>query len=117
MFMKKHEFQIFLKKYGKDSIRDAVSLRLLGTSHVKYSVGCVYPMFVDPRLPHAEFGPNGHQEDALHFIFWILSIMIPSKIKKRHVRLRRREFLGSKVLKLYFSTVINRLKSNHFHLI
>ena len=30
-------------------------------------VGCVYPMVVVSILPHAEFEPNDHQEDAYHF--------------------------------------------------
>ena len=28
----------------------------------------VFSMVVDSILPHVEFGPNDHQEDALHFI-------------------------------------------------
>ena len=32
-----------------------------------YKVGCVFPMAVVSRLPHAEFGQNGHHEDALYF--------------------------------------------------
>ena len=31
-------------------------------------VGCVFPMVVVSILPHAEFGPNDHREDASHFI-------------------------------------------------
>ena len=31
-------------------------------------VGCVFSMVVDSIVLHAEFGPNGHQKDALHFI-------------------------------------------------
>ena len=30
-------------------------------------VGCVFPMVVVSILPHAEFGPNDHRKDALHF--------------------------------------------------
>ena len=30
-------------------------------------VGCVFPMVVVSILPHAEFGPNDHREDAPHF--------------------------------------------------
>ena len=28
---------------------------------------CEFPMVVDSILPHAEFGPNVHREDATHF--------------------------------------------------
>ena len=31
-------------------------------------VGRVFPMVVVSILPHAEFGPNDHREDAPHFI-------------------------------------------------
>ena len=31
-------------------------------------VGCVFPMVVVSILPHTEFGPNDHREDASHFI-------------------------------------------------
>ena len=31
-------------------------------------VGCILPMVVGSILPHAEFGPNHHREDAPHFI-------------------------------------------------
>ena len=31
-------------------------------------VGCLFPMLMASIRPHAEFGPNDHQEDALHFI-------------------------------------------------
>ena len=31
-------------------------------------VGCVYAMVIVSILPHAEFGPNDHREDAFHFI-------------------------------------------------
>ena len=31
-------------------------------------VGCVFPMVIASILPHAEFGPNDHREDAPHFI-------------------------------------------------
>ena len=31
-------------------------------------VGCVLPKVVVSILPHAEFGPSDHQEDAPHFI-------------------------------------------------
>ena len=30
-------------------------------------VGCVFPMVIIPILPQAEFGPDDHREDALHF--------------------------------------------------
>ena len=30
---------------------------------------CVFLMVIVSILPHAEFGPNGHEEDAPHFIF------------------------------------------------
>ena len=33
-----------------------------------YKVGCVFPMVVVSMLPHADFGPNDHRDDALHFI-------------------------------------------------
>ena len=33
-------------------------------------VGCVFPMVVVSILPHAEFGPNDHREDAPHFTLW-----------------------------------------------
>ena len=36
---------------------------------LKIKVGCIYPMVVVSILPHAEFGPNEHQEEAHHFIF------------------------------------------------
>ena len=31
-------------------------------------VGCVFPIVVVSILPHAEFGPNEHREDASHLI-------------------------------------------------
>ena len=31
-------------------------------------VGCVFPMVIVSIVPHAEFGPNDHREDASHFI-------------------------------------------------
>ena len=34
---------------------------------VSTKVGCVFPMVVVSILPHAEFGPNDHREDAPHF--------------------------------------------------
>ena len=34
--------------------------------------GCVFRMVVVFILPHAEFGPNGHREDALHFIIFLI---------------------------------------------
>ena len=37
-------------------------------SHPIAKVGCVFPMVVVSLLPHAEFGPNDHLEDATHFI-------------------------------------------------
>ena len=38
-------------------------------------LGRVFPMVVVSILPHAEFGPNDHREDAPHFIAqcWIRS--------------------------------------------
>ena len=30
-------------------------------------VGCVFSMIFVSILPHAEFGPNDHQENAYHF--------------------------------------------------
>jgi len=35
--------------------------------HLVSKVSCVFPMVVVPLLPHAEFGPNDHQEDTPHF--------------------------------------------------
>ena len=32
-------------------------------------LGCASPKVVDSIVPHAEFGPNGHREDAPDFIF------------------------------------------------
>ena len=34
----------------------------------KNKVGCVIPMAIVSLSPHADFGPNDHWEDALHFI-------------------------------------------------
>ena len=34
---------------------------------LKYKVERVFPMVVVSILPHAEFGPNDHREDAPHF--------------------------------------------------
>ena len=31
-------------------------------------VGCAFPIVIGTIVPHAEFGPNDHPEDALHFI-------------------------------------------------
>ena len=31
-------------------------------------VGCVFSMVAVSILPHAEFGPNDHQDEAPHFI-------------------------------------------------
>ena len=28
---------------------------------------CVFPMVIDSILPHVDFGPNDHREDAFHF--------------------------------------------------
>ena len=39
--------------------------------HLKYKLGCVVRMVVDSILPHADFGPNDHRDDALHFIPYI----------------------------------------------
>ena len=33
-----------------------------------FKLGCVFPMVIVSILPHAEFGWNGHQERAPHFI-------------------------------------------------
>ena len=33
-------------------------------------VGCVFPMVAVSVLPHAEFGPNEHREDAHHFMIY-----------------------------------------------
>ena len=33
------------------------------------TVECVFPVVVVSMLPHAEFGPNDHQEDAPYFTF------------------------------------------------
>ena len=33
----------------------------------EYKVGCLFPMVVVSILPHADFGPNDHRDDALHF--------------------------------------------------
>ena len=32
---------------------------------------CLFPMIVDPILPHAVFGPYEHRVDAPHFIFYL----------------------------------------------
>ena len=111
MFMIKHEFQIFWKNTKRLRFEMPYDTARIPTTFMNFTfkVGCVFPMFVDPILPHAEFGPNGHQEDAPHFIFlinisysrhvfriffclfllraqkrqnWILNMMIPSKLKK-----------------------------------
>ena len=34
-------------------------------------MGCVFPMVVVSKLPHAEFGPNDHREDTPHFMMVI----------------------------------------------
>ena len=33
----------------------------------KCKVVCAFQMVIVSLLPHAEFGPNDHREDALHF--------------------------------------------------
>ena len=38
-----------------------------------YKVGCAFQMVVVSKLPHTEFGRNGHREDAPHFNFWFHS--------------------------------------------
>ena len=35
----------------------------------RIKVGCVLPMVIVCILPHAEFGPNGHQKDVPHFSY------------------------------------------------
>ena len=42
-------------------------LLLVDFSKLFCKVKCVLPMVVDSMLPHAEFGPNDHREDAPHF--------------------------------------------------
>ena len=42
-----------------------------------YKVGCVFPMVIVSILPHAEFGPNDHREDAPHFITRHTIVWIP----------------------------------------
>ena len=37
--------------------------------HRKYKEGCVFPVVAISMLPRAEFGPNDHREEALHFIY------------------------------------------------
>ena len=34
-----------------------------------HKVGCIFPIVIVPILPHTEFGPNDHRNDALHFSF------------------------------------------------
>ena len=37
---------------------------------VWFKGGCVFPVAIVSMLPHAEFGPNDHREDAPHFSFY-----------------------------------------------
>ena len=46
----------------------------------RYKVGCVFSMVAVSMLPHAEFGPKDHREDApnfnrVHFLFPILDTL------------------------------------------
>ena len=49
-----------------DDMLDDQFVERLGTQ--KYIVWSVFPAVVVSRLPHAEFGPTDHREDASHFI-------------------------------------------------
>ena len=51
------------------SHRDRVSLGKIffNPLNLNDKVGCVYPMVIISMLSHAEFGPNHHGEDVLHF--------------------------------------------------
>ena len=49
-----------------DDMLDDQFVERLGTK--KYIVWCVFPAVVVSRLPHAEFRPTDHREDASHFI-------------------------------------------------
>ena len=72
-FIKTFMFVIFLDIQTELQLLKCLLLKInfyhaqqTGSKHDK--VGCVFPIVVKPVLPHAEFGPNDHLEDALHFI-------------------------------------------------
>ena len=50
-------------------------------------MGCIFPMVVFLLLPHGEFGPNGHQEDAptllyrVCFIYLLIYLFINVKVR------------------------------------
>ena len=37
------------------------------TVELATKLGCIFPMVIVSILPHTEFGPNDHWEDAPHF--------------------------------------------------
>ena len=48
---------------GISNVKNNIAVLIYNISKVEY----VYPMAIVSILPHAEFGPNDHWEDALCF--------------------------------------------------
>ena len=63
----KTEYDKLQRKYIRLEIQEQASRGY--QARVQNKVGCVFPMVVVSIPPHAEFGPNDHQEDAHHFIY------------------------------------------------
>ena len=44
------------------TVDTGIEIQIIGNK-----MGCVFPMVILSILPHAEFGPNDHRENAPHF--------------------------------------------------
>ena len=51
----------------------------------EYKEGCVFPLVAGSMLPHAEFGPIDHWEDAPHYTYKIWSVAYMAGSRRRRL--------------------------------